>query len=317
MCVYNGERYLREAIESILRQTFTDFEFLIIDDGSTDASRSIVLSYDDPRIRLVVNETNIGLTKSLNKGLDLARGEYVARMDADDVSMPERLGRQVDFMDDNPGVWLLGSCSEFIDSTGTTCRRNSSRLTREELYYRLNFGNVFPHSSVMFRRREVMTIGGYDESFRRSQDYELWSRISSFGPVDMLKAVLIKWREADGNISSASRGSQRNDALRVFERNLRKLFPEGFCEKMKGLRVFHDISLLGWDAVRLSFRDVVALMEFNDVLIDTAPTFISRPDLRRVSRRTTLAILKKTALDVFPVARKMRNFLRGRIGRQS
>ena len=96
MSVYNGERYLREAVESILNQTFTDFEFIIIDDGSTDSSRAILASFDDPRIVLLQNETNIGLTRSLNEGLSLARGKYIARQDADDASLLERLetGRQ-------------------------------------------------------------------------------------------------------------------------------------------------------------------------------------------------------------------------------
>ena len=109
LSVYNGERYLRESIESILNQTFTDFEFLIINDGSTDDSRRIISSYDDPRIQLIDNEQNIGLSQSLNKGLKLARGTYIARQDADDISEPERLAKQVSYMDRNPHIALLGS----------------------------------------------------------------------------------------------------------------------------------------------------------------------------------------------------------------
>src|SRR4051794_29608800 len=109
LAVYNGERYLREAIDSILGQTFQDFEFLIINDGSTDSTREIILSYHDPRIRLVDNEDNIGQTRSLNRGLALAAGQFVARQDADDISEPERLASQVAFLEIHPEVVLLGT----------------------------------------------------------------------------------------------------------------------------------------------------------------------------------------------------------------
>ncbi len=109
MSVYNGEKYLREAIDSILNQTFKDFEFLIIDDGSTDSSADIIRSYTDFRIRLIQNEKNIGLTRSLNKGLKLAKGEYIARMDVDDISLPIRFEKQVSFLDKYEDVKLVGS----------------------------------------------------------------------------------------------------------------------------------------------------------------------------------------------------------------
>ncbi|HKQ33129.1 MAG TPA: glycosyltransferase family A protein, partial [Thermodesulfobacteriota bacterium] len=109
MTVYNGEKFLNEAIDGILNQTFRDFEFLIINDGSTDGSREIIKSYKDPRINLVDNESNIGLTASLNRGLSLAGGEYIARQDADDISLPERLEKQISILERNPDIALLGS----------------------------------------------------------------------------------------------------------------------------------------------------------------------------------------------------------------
>ncbi|NHJ46179.1 MAG: glycosyltransferase family 2 protein, partial [Asgard group archaeon] len=114
MSVFNGEKYLREAIDSVLHQTFTDFEFLIINDGSTDNSVEIINSYDDERIHLVHNEQNIGLAASLNKGINLARGEYIARMDCDDINHQTRLEKQVKFMDKNPDIGLLSSANRFI-----------------------------------------------------------------------------------------------------------------------------------------------------------------------------------------------------------
>ena len=109
MAVYNGERFLAEAVASILDQTFRDFEFLIVNDGSTDRSREIILSFGDPRIRLVDNPENIGLTRSLNRGLELAKGGLIARQDADDISLPERLEREIGFLDGNPKAAIVGS----------------------------------------------------------------------------------------------------------------------------------------------------------------------------------------------------------------
>ena len=114
MSVFNGQSYLKEAIESILNQTFEDFEFLIINDASKDNSLRIIQSFDDSRIKLVHNSDNIGLTKSLNKGIDLAKGEFIARMDCDDISLPERLSMQVSFIDKNPDIGILSSANNFV-----------------------------------------------------------------------------------------------------------------------------------------------------------------------------------------------------------
>jgi len=118
MSVYNGEKYLREAIDSILNQTFTDFEFLIVNDGSTDRTAEILRSYDDPRIIIINNEKNIGLTKSLNIGLRMAKGEYIARMDADDVSMPERLQKQIELLNQKKNTGLVGTYYTIINEKG-------------------------------------------------------------------------------------------------------------------------------------------------------------------------------------------------------
>ncbi len=122
MSVYNGERFLRDSVESILGQTFTDFEFLILDDGSTDSTCEILEEYanKDARIVLVRNDRNLGLTRSLNKGLRLVRGEYLARQDADDISLPKRLEMQVKFLDAHPEVGVVGSALEIIDENGNT-----------------------------------------------------------------------------------------------------------------------------------------------------------------------------------------------------
>lgn len=205
MPVYNADLFVREAIESILSQTWSDFEFLIINDGSTDSSRKIISSFNDPRIRLIDNPSNMGLTKSLNKGLKLAKGEYIARQDADDISYPKRLERQVQFLDTNSDVALLGTQALAINEKGRPHQTNFLRIPvgMPAIRWYLMFQNAFVHSSVMFRRSIVWEkLGGYDESFERAQDYELWSRIARSFKVENLPDILLYHRFEYGSTVS-------------------------------------------------------------------------------------------------------------------
>ncbi len=160
MSVYNGEKYLREAIDSILGQTFKDFEFLIIDDGSTDSSVEIIRSYADPRIRLIQNEENIGLSRSLNKGLKLARGEYIARMDADDISLPRRLAAQVGLLDKQPDIGLVGTSIQLIDCDGERMHVHRVPTTHAQILWALCFTTPLAHPSVVFRKVIIECVGG-------------------------------------------------------------------------------------------------------------------------------------------------------------
>lgn len=195
MAVYNGERYLREAVDSILEQTFTDFEFLIIDDGSTDGTQGILRAYEDSRIRVLVNEQNAGLTRSLNRGLQAARGEFIARQDADDVSEPERLEKQIAFLDANPEVALLGSWYSIIDTQSNYQQQIRPPCEHREICWDLLFYCPFVHSAVMLRRELVLReVGPYDESYGYSQDYDWWCRIADALPVANLPEYLVRYR---------------------------------------------------------------------------------------------------------------------------
>ncbi len=194
MSVYNGERFLSTAIESILNQTYRDFEFIIIDDGSSDRSREIIQSHKDQRIRLIYNEENIGLTPSLNKGLKLARGEYIARMDADDVSFPQRLEMQVEFLDHNPEVVLLGAWAEVVDENEKKIMVWRYPTDDCVIRWRLLSRNCLVHSSVMYRKDKVLDAGGYNSSITYAQDYELWTKLSMIAQIRQLPQVLIRHR---------------------------------------------------------------------------------------------------------------------------
>ena len=201
MSVYNGEKYLNEAIDSILGQTFQDFEFLIVNDGSTDKTGEILKSYNNPRIKIINNKKNIGLTKSLNKGLKLARGEYIARQDADDISMPERLEKEVEFFEQNRNVGLVGTDYFMINEKGEAVHIVKCLNGCRELKVKLLEGNQFGHGSVMFRRECIDNIGTYREEFKLAQDYDFYLRIAEVYDVENISEPLYKWRI---NIESVS-----------------------------------------------------------------------------------------------------------------
>ena len=202
MSVYNGEKYLREAIDSILNQTFKNYEFLIINDGSTDLSRKIILSYNDSRIRLVDNKKNIGLTLSLNKGLQLAEGEYFARVDVDDIATPRRLEKQMDFLNSNPEIGLVGSFGIKIDKVGQTIQKIILPVFDKKIRKELIKANVFIHGSVMARKEVFEKVGYYNEAFKYVQDYELWGRIAQEYKLHNLPEALLIRRETKDSLSS-------------------------------------------------------------------------------------------------------------------
>jgi glycosyltransferase involved in cell wall biosynthesis len=173
MCVYNGQEFLTEAVQSVLSQTFTSFEFIVVNDGSTDGSAAILLSFNDPRIRIIENVRNLGLIRSLNIGLEAARGELIARMDADDICVPERFAKQVDFLDRDPDIGLCGTWLQIIGED----QRYTFPLTHEEIKVALLEYNPIAHPSIMFRSRVIKEAGlTYDIDFPGAEDYELWTR---------------------------------------------------------------------------------------------------------------------------------------------
>ena len=182
MAVFDGERYLKLSIESILHQSYGEFEFLIVDDGSTDSTAEIIRSFDDPRIRLIKNHANLGLTRSLNLGLSKARGNLIARQDSDDVSMPDRLSNQVKALKSHPDCVLVSSWCDLIDEDGRRFGCVKPPTGNSDLLSRFSKADSpFPHGSVMFDKRAVLSIGGYDERFWFAQDFDLWLRLLGNG----------------------------------------------------------------------------------------------------------------------------------------
>jgi len=215
MSVYNDEKFIRESVDSILNQTYKDFEFLIINDGSTDRTEQILNSYKDPRIRIIDNEKNIGLTRSLNKGLKVAKGEYIARMDGDDISLPERLEKQLTFLENNTKIVLLGNWIEIIDGYG-----NGKGITRYPtshciISWIFLFKTCLAHATVMYRRKEVQNIGAYNNRLYFTQDYDLWVRLSKIGKISQIPEVLMKVRRFVDSIEDRYREQQLEIARNV------------------------------------------------------------------------------------------------------
>ncbi len=220
--VYNGAAFVRAAVDSILAQTYRDFELLVIDDGSSDATPEVLGAVADPRLRIIRNSSNFGLTRTLNLGLRAARGELVARQDADDLSAPARLERLVAAFDANPKAVLIGTQARFFDAHGRIFDAELWRkcTTPRAIEWQLLFENAFVHTSVMFRRSIVLdALGGYDETFRTNQDFELWSRIARSHEVRNVDEQLVDLRQRAGSVSSGYGSAALERVLDVLRRN--------------------------------------------------------------------------------------------------
>lgn len=220
--VHDAEAYVAEAIESILGQTCADFELLVIDDGSTDRSVEVVQGYRDPRVRLLRNPENIGISATLNRGLDAATGVYVARMDADDVSLPERLQKQVDFLDRNPDIGLAGAGMELFGAAEGAVV--APRADPDAVASSLPFFNPICHPSVMMRASVFREAAlRYDPSFPHAEDYELWTRAARATRLANLPEILIRYRKHAAAVSAVHRAAQRATTGRIRRRELAAL----------------------------------------------------------------------------------------------
>lgn len=229
MSVFNGSQFMRESIESILGQTYADFQFVIVDDGSDDDSWDILTEYaiQDDRLLLVRNQSNMGLTRSLNKALRISRGKYIARQDADDLSLPERLEKQVRFMEAHPHVVLASSNHDRIDQEGRFVRRMKLDCHFEMIVWNLLFSNYLGgHSQVMFRRDQVMDLGGYSETCHYAQDYELWIRLLEHGQIVILPDILLKYRLHDARLSNTASRDQLLCVLEASRKHISRYLPE-------------------------------------------------------------------------------------------
>lgn len=199
MSVYNSEKYLREAIESILNQTFSDFEFLIVNDGSTDNSLEILKNYEkqDPRIKLVNHQQNKGWVEVANEEINLAQGEFFARMDPDDISMPNRIELQYNFMINHPQHVCVGAKVLMIDMEGDALKIFPFYQTHQAIdsAHLRGEGGAMVHPAAMFRLKSLKQLGGFDSASKPVEDFDLFLRLAELGEIENLPEVLLKYRQ--------------------------------------------------------------------------------------------------------------------------
>jgi glycosyltransferase involved in cell wall biosynthesis len=248
---YQGEDHICEALDSILTQTLEELELIVVDDGSTDSTPDILASYDDPRMRVLRNAENAGVSRSVNRGFLEARGRFVARQDDDDVSEPDRLSRQLNFLETHPSVGLVASSYRVIDGRGNVLHERRTPTEGIDLRWRLLYVNAFANSSVMFRRELLDTVGMFRDGFPFAQDYDLWSRIARSTDVAALADPLVRYRRAGPSVTSIY-GASADDVDRISRDNMRRLGPKaspiaGRIDREAGWRLLfadgHDLRL--------------------------------------------------------------------------
>lgn len=259
MPAYNAEKYIAEAIESILSQTFTDFEFIIINDASTDSTKEVVKSFKDQRIKLINNEQNQGVAESLNIGISVAKGQYIARMDADDIALPHRFQTQFEFMEQNPDIDICGS---WVKTFGTKDGTLKHPLSNEDIKDATFFYCSLVHPTTIFKNELNLR---YSSEFPRAEDYDLWTHM-----IDKLKFAnipenLLLYRVHDNKVGNLHKSEQKDNSNDIRLRNLKNISlvlsekeqkiycdffsdefrPENIEEIMNVIKIFEKISFAG------------------------------------------------------------------------
>tara|TARA_R110000765_G_scaffold413450_1_gene513516 strand:+ start:252 stop:1163 length:912 start_codon:yes stop_codon:yes gene_type:complete len=221
--VFNAERYIYKALKSVCEQTYTNLEIIVLDDGSSDGTRRIIESIDDVRIKLISRE-NRGLIATLNEGVTASKGTYIARMDADDICLPDRFARQVEFFQNNKGFGVLFTGIEYIDASDDIIRKKIAHETRTIKSVELIFGCPLCHPTAMFNMSELTKSDlRYDLEFDKTEDFELWTRLILKTEIALLGDVLFQYRIHSDSITSNNNVEQRKTALRAIERNLSEI----------------------------------------------------------------------------------------------
>lgn len=266
MSVYNGEKYLRQAIDSILNQTFKDFEFIIIDDGSKDKSREIINSYHDPRIKLISRE-NKGLTFSLNEGIKKAKGKYVARMDADDISHLDRLALEVKRMEEDLNLGLIGSNYTVISLEGNPLATTDVFTHPDDLKVAETLSNQYGHGSVMMRKSVLDKVGLYDKAVGVVEDYDLFTRISHVAKIANIKKSLYFWRSNPKGVSRSNYETQLKLTDKIIDREFRYMMNNR--RKYKIISSFHPDSWKYLYKKANLFYDLAFFYRKNDKLLES------------------------------------------------
>jgi len=299
MAVYNERPYLEEAVQSILDQTFEDFEFIIINDGSTDGSKEVLERFADRDKRLrLVHQENEGLIASLNRGLYMARGQYIARMDGDDISHPERFERQLSFLNKNLDVGILGTRAEIIDEGGNARRQWRLPTHPDAIAWQSLFNYRLCHPTIMARRSVLEDLGGYAEWPTHAEDYELWSRAVLKTRLANLPETLHKHRVHGDAITVKDRAKQIRTLTEAAVRLHRTLLGPQANEKISRFLLWMDVIGTERAIEETSLKDFPAAFEY---VCSLYKAFVEQVASERKSieaRRNALPKLDKIATKI-------------------
>jgi len=228
MPAYNAQAYIRQSVQSVLGQTFEDFELLVVNDGSTDMTRDILAAFDDPRLRIIDNPRNLGIVGTLNHGLTMARGQYIARIDADDICLPHRFARQKAFLDVNPQTVIVTTEMAVLEDGNVTFTREGGDTDPAIVEWLLHLGNPLGHTSMMFRADEVATMGTYlREEFTYAEDFDFSHRMLRYGEISVLPDHLVIYRKHLTNLTRTRRSTMIERTARVLRGAYARLLGPG------------------------------------------------------------------------------------------
>jgi glycosyltransferase involved in cell wall biosynthesis len=269
MSVYNGGSFLKAAIESILNQSYQDYEFLIVDDASTDGSLDIIRSFEDDRIVVIENSQNCGLIYSLNIGLKIAKGTYIARQDADDISYPERLAKVVEYLDANADVGLVGTSIRLIDSSGSKITNWSNPKSAYANIWLLFFNTCVFHPTSIFDRALALSVGGYSSEYKYAEDYKLWSDIAKSKAINNLDQILLDYRVHNDAVSSLNNKEQSDVRYRISSENIKNFLGE-VLDSESAINEFQVLSkVLNTPSYKQSKQYILTLKRFYDIFSAT------------------------------------------------
>ncbi|MGI9509425.1 MAG: glycosyltransferase family 2 protein [Geminicoccaceae bacterium] len=306
MGVYDAERHLPAALASLFAQSFEDFELIVVDDGSTDGTADILASCEDPRLMVLTNTENIGLTRSLNRALARSRGALLARLDADDRALPDRFRLQVDWMETHPETVVLGSRYRTVSTEGGMLGTHAPPVSDGEIRWQMLFNNSFCHSAVMFRRSALECEPfAYDETLTSAQDYELWTRLLRQGEGANLPAVLVERCLHDQTITRMRHEEQQQIADDISRRGIEALIGAERARRIDVRRIRRALDrpvVPPADALtQQSFDDIATLFELSDIIIrrHCLPAPVAQRMRARLNRQITRALAPKALLPAF------------------
>lgn len=261
MPVFNGEKYVGQAIESILAQAFRDFELIIVDDGSTDNSKGVIRSFTDNRT-VLVERSHEGLIAALNAGVAIAKGEYIARMDSDDISLASRIGKQVHFLDNNKNVGILGTACQIIDDKGRHLELKKWPCSDLKIRWSLLLTSPFAHPTVVFRRALLEKNAPYDVAYKSAEDYDLWTRLLNDTRGANLSEPLVRYRRHTSSVTANDRREQLLNHDVIAFRTINQQLPNFSItlDQIQGLReIFVEEKRLSKSTSGIQLIDLFAL----------------------------------------------------------